>query len=135
MLSRGVDSCDRNQGGAEVAHLGEQVVQLGLVDDRASQCGGAVGLLAEGESELDPPLNLGKVSKTPLRLRLLALRREYARERRVGVSGRLGNDLPLGLKMATQVDNGAVVGRRQLPNRRVQPKRLREPLGVVDQKA
>jgi hypothetical protein len=33
----GVDACDRDEGGAEVANLGEQTVQLGLVHDGAAQ--------------------------------------------------------------------------------------------------
>ena len=40
----GVDGLDRDQGGAEVAHLGEQAVQLGLIGNWATQGGGAVVL-------------------------------------------------------------------------------------------
>jgi hypothetical protein len=40
----GVDGLDRGQGGAEVAHLGEQAVQLGPIGNWARQGGGAVVL-------------------------------------------------------------------------------------------
>ena len=46
----GVDGLDRDQGGAEVAHLGEQAVQLGLVGHGATQGGGAVVFADEGQS-------------------------------------------------------------------------------------
>ena len=49
-LVGGLEGCDRDQGGAEVAHLGEQAVQLGLVGHRAAQGGGAVVLADEGQS-------------------------------------------------------------------------------------
>src|SRR5215212_10999687 len=46
----GVDGLDRDQGGAEVAHLREQAVQLSLVGHCATQGGGAVVLADESQS-------------------------------------------------------------------------------------
>src|SRR5829696_3995240 len=46
----GVDGLDRDQGGAEVAHLGEQAVQLGLVGHSAAQGGAAVVFADESQS-------------------------------------------------------------------------------------
>ena len=44
------EGCDRDEGGAEVADLGEQAVQLGLVAHDAAKGGGAVVLVGEGEA-------------------------------------------------------------------------------------
>ena len=44
------EGCDRDEGRAEVADLGEQAVQLGLVAHDAAQGGGAVVLVGEGEA-------------------------------------------------------------------------------------
>jgi hypothetical protein len=49
-LVRGVDGRDRDEGGAEVAHLGEQAVQVGLVGHCAAQGGGAVVLREDGQT-------------------------------------------------------------------------------------
>ena len=45
----GLDLRDRDQRQADVAHLLEQAVQRGLVDDRAVDDGGAVALVGEAQ--------------------------------------------------------------------------------------
>src|SRR4051812_11388747 len=45
---RSVDHLHRDQGGAEVAHLGEQAVECGLVGDETSHPGRPVVLAGEG---------------------------------------------------------------------------------------
>ena len=45
----GLDVQDRDEREAQVADLLEQAVQRGLVDDRAVQDGGAVGLVGEAQ--------------------------------------------------------------------------------------
>ena len=47
---RGPEGCDRDEGRAEVADLGEQAVQLGLVAHGAAKGGGAVVLVGDGEA-------------------------------------------------------------------------------------
>jgi hypothetical protein len=45
-----IDGLNRDQGGTEVAHLGEQAVQLCLVGHCAAQGGGAVVFAGEGQA-------------------------------------------------------------------------------------
>lgn len=74
--TRGLDRLDRDQGGAEVTHLGEQAVQLGLVGHCATQGGGAVVFADEGQSaepgrpvlvevSLDPEFVMGRCVRPP----------------------------------------------------------------------
>ena len=50
MFSEGVDRRNGDQGDPEVAHLGEQTVQLGLVCEGTAERGGAVVLMDQGQT-------------------------------------------------------------------------------------
>jgi hypothetical protein len=48
---------DRQQGQAEITHVPEHAIQRGLIDDRASEDGGAVAVVAESQARklVGPP--------------------------------------------------------------------------------